>query len=118
MRFMYMVKTACTGQPPQRLLEELGKLAEREYQKGTVVDMGGLMPLAMATRVQVAGGKLDVTDGPFTESKEVVGGYAIFNFASKEEAVASAVEFMRLHQAYGEGWEGECEMREVAPPMH
>jgi hypothetical protein len=115
MRFMYLVKSACTGQPPPRLLEEMHKLAEREMKAGTVVDMGALMPVDMGARVRVSGGNVDVTDGPFAESKEVVGGWAIFDFKSREEALASAVEFMTLHKEYGEGWEGECEMRLVAP---
>ncbi|HEY5348503.1 MAG TPA: YciI family protein [Candidatus Lustribacter sp.] len=115
MRFMYLVKSASSGPPPQRLMEELDKLAEREMKAGTVVDMGGLLPLAMGARVRLAGGKIDVTDGPFAESKEVVGGYAIFEYPSREEALASAVEFMNVHLTYGEGWEGECEMRQMAP---
>src|SRR5665213_3028532 len=100
MRFMYLVKSASSGPPPQRLMEELDKLAEREMKAGTVVDMGGLLPLAMGARVRLAGGKIDVTDGPFAESKEVVGGYAIFEYPSREEALASAVEFMNVHLKY------------------
>jgi hypothetical protein len=114
MRFMYMVKSPTAGPPPQRLLEEMDKLAERETKAGTVVDMGGLLPLSMGARVRVAGGKVEVIDGPFAEAKEVVGGYAIFEFKTREEALASAVEFMNLHKEFGEGWEGECEMRQVA----
>jgi len=87
MRYMYLVKSACSGPPPQRLMEEIGKLAEREMKAGTVVDMGGLMPLAMGARVRLAGGKVDVIDGPFAEAKEVVGGYWLIQAASKEEAV-------------------------------
>jgi hypothetical protein len=113
MRFMYLVRSASSGPPPQRLMEELGKLAEREMKAGTVVDM---MPQAMGVRVRLTGGKVDVIDGPFAEAKEVVGGYAIFDYKSREEALASAVEFMNVHKEYGEGWEGECEMRQVAPP--
>lgn len=115
MRFMYLVRSATAGPPPQRLLEEMEKLAQRETKAGTVVDMGGFMPIALGASVRVAGGKLDVIDGPFAESKEVVGGYAIFDFKTREEAIASAVEFMNLHKAYGEGWEGVCEMRQIAP---
>jgi hypothetical protein len=103
------------GPPPQRLMEEIAKLAEREIKAGAMIDTGGLMPLAVGARVRLAGGRVDVIDGPFAESKEVVGGYAIFEFKSREEALASAVEFMTLHKDYGEGWEGECEMRPMAP---
>ena len=118
MRYMYLVTSATAGPPPQRLMEELGKLADREMKAGTVVDMGGLMPLAMGARVRLAGGKIDVIDGPFVEAKEVVGGYAIFDYESKERAIASAVEFMNLHKEFGEGWEGVCEMRQLAASGH
>jgi hypothetical protein len=116
MRFMYLVKSAPSGPPPQKLMAEIGKLADREIKAGRMVDMGGLMPLAMGARVRLSGGKVHVTDGPFTESKELVGGYAIMEFSTKEEALASAVEFMTLHKEFGDGWEGECEMRQMATP--
>jgi hypothetical protein len=113
MRYMYIVKSASTVPPSQKLLEEMGKLAEREQKAGTVVDMGGLTPLATGARVRLGGGKLEVIDGPFAEAKEVIGGYAIFEYKTRERAIASAVEFMELHHKYGEGWEGECEMRQI-----
>jgi hypothetical protein len=116
MRFMYLVRSTSDGEPPARLLEELHKLAEREMKAGTVVDMGGLMPLDMGTRVFLTGGKVNVIDGPFAEAKEVVGGYAVFEYPTRERAVACAVEFMNAHKEFGEGWEGECEMRQIAPP--
>jgi hypothetical protein len=115
MRFMYLVISASSGPPPQRLMGEIGKLAERETKAGRMVDMGGLMPLAMGARVKLAGGKIHVTDGPFAEAKEVIGGYAILEFNTKQEGLASAVEFMTIHKDYGEGWEGECEMRQMVP---
>jgi hypothetical protein len=79
---------------------------------------GGLMPLDTGARVELRAGKIKVMDGPFAESKEVIGGFAIFEFATRAEAVQSAVEFMDAHRLYGEGWEGICEMREMAsgPP--
>ena len=115
MRFMYLVRSANTNPPPARLMEEMGKLAAREHAAGTVVDMGGLMPLEMGARIRLTGGKLHVTDGPFAEAKEVIGGWAIFDYPTRERALESAKEFMQLHADYGEGWEGECEMRVVAP---
>lgn len=115
MKYMYLVKSSYVGPPSPRLMEEIDKLAEREMKAGTVVDMGGLLPLDMGARIRVEGGKVNVTDGPFAEAKEVVGGWAIFDFPTREAALASAVEFMTLHQQYGDGWEGECEMRVVAP---
>ena len=115
MKYMYLVKSSHAGPPSPRLMEEMDKLAERATKAGNVVDMGGLMPLDMGARIRVEDGQVSVTDGPFAEAKEVVGGWAIFDFKTREEALASAVEFMTLHQKYGEGWEGECEMRLMAP---
>jgi hypothetical protein len=118
MKYMYLVRSTSSSRPSQRLMEEMDKLAEREMRAGTVVDMGGLLPLDTGARVRVAGGKVTVTDGPFSEAKEVIGGYAIFDYKTREEAVASAVEFMELHNKYGDGWEGECEMRLLVPDGH
>jgi hypothetical protein len=114
MRFMSFVTSADTSPPTPELLEAMHKLANRELKAGRMIDSGGLMPLTMGARVSVAGGKVNVVDGPFVEAKEVIGGYAIFEFKNKEEAVASAVEFMQLHKDHMPGWEGTCEVRAFA----
>ena len=93
------------------------KLADREIKAGRMLDNGGLMPLAMGAQVRIKDGKLSVVDGPFVEAKEVVGGYAIFELPGKEEALASAVEFMQLHKDLMPGWEGTCELRAFAAPL-
>jgi hypothetical protein len=113
MRYMYLISAVEDGKPPpQRLMDEIGKLAEVELGAGRMLGQGGLLPTALgAARVTLKQGKLSVLDGPFAESKEVFGGYAIFDFATREEALASAVNFMELHAKYGDGWEGVCEMR-------
>lgn len=114
MRYMYLVvsQNEMDGPPPQRLMDEMAKLSEKRMADGSMVDSGGLLPTAMgAARITLKGGKLSVLDGPFTESKEVIGGYAIFDFATREEALASGLEFMELHRLYADGWEGVCEMR-------
>jgi hypothetical protein len=80
------------------------------------LDSGGLMPIAMGAQVRIADGQLSVVDGPFVETKEVIGGYAIFELPGKEEAVASAVEFMQLHRDLMPGWEGTCEVRTFMGP--
>jgi hypothetical protein len=113
MRYMSFVISSSEVPPTQELMEEMGKLAEREIKAGRLLDMGGLMPIDTGTRVTIKKGKLGVTDGPFTEAKEVVGGYAVFEFATKDEAVASAVEFMDLHKQFCPGWEGVCEVRAI-----
>jgi len=114
MRFMSFITSAHSGPPTPELLEAMHKLADREIKAGRMIDSGGLMPLAAGARVRIADGKLSVVDGPFVEAKEVIGGYAIFEFRNKEEAVASAVEFMQLHKDLMPGWEGTCEVRAFA----
>ena len=66
--------------------------------------------------MRVSGGKLNVIDGPFTEAKEVVGGYAQFELKSKQEAIDGAVRFMELHRKHWPGWEGEAEVRQIFGP--
>jgi hypothetical protein len=117
MRFMFIVKSSHQGPPSEALLAEMHKLADREIKAGRMLDNGGLMPLAMGAQIRVAGGQLSVVDGPFVETKEVIGGYAIFELPGKAEALASAREFMQLHQDFMPGWEGVCEMREFASAM-
>ena len=116
MRFMFIVTSAHVGPPPPALLEAMHKLADREIKAGRMLDNGGLMPVSMGAQVRVADGRLSVIDGPFVEAKEVIGGYAIFELQGKEEALASAVEFMQLHKDLFPGWEGTCEMRSFASP--
>jgi hypothetical protein len=115
MRFMSFVTTAHTGMPTPELMEAMGKLADREIKAGRMIDTGGLTPLADGAQVRIKDGELIVIDGPFVEAKEVVGGYAIFEFRNKEEALASAVEFMQLHRQHMPGWEGTCEVRAMWP---
>jgi hypothetical protein len=115
MRYMYLVSSSQnSGPPPQKLMEEIHKMATRERQAGRMIMDGGLMPLDMGARVELRGGKIKVMDGPFAETKEVIGGFAIFEYATREEAVQSAVEFMEAHRLYAAGWEGVCEMRPMA----
>lgn len=115
MRFMSIVTSPQPpAQPTPALLEAMHKLADREIKAGRMVDTGGLMPLATGAQVRIADGTLSVVDGPFVEAKEVIGGYAIFELRSKEEAVALAVEFMQLHKDHMPGWEGTCEVRAFA----
>jgi hypothetical protein len=114
MRFMFIVKSAHSGPPTPELLEAMHKLANREIKAGRMLDNGGLMPLATGAQVRIANGQLTVTDGPFVEAKEVIGGYAIFELRDKEEALASAREFMQLHKDLMPGWEGICEVRAFA----
>jgi hypothetical protein len=115
MKFMFIVKSAHVGPPPPQLLEAMHKLANREIKAGRMLDNGGLMPLATGAQVRIIDGRLSVLDGPFVEAKEVIGGYAVFELQGKEEALASATEFMQLHRDLFPGWEGTCELRAFAP---
>jgi len=94
----------------------MANLSEEAVKDGTMLGSGGLGPTSMGARVRLSGGQLTVTDGPFTEAKEVVGGYAQFELKSKEEAIAGALRFMELHKKHWPGWEGETEVRQMFGP--
>lgn len=113
MRYMFLTSSAEAGLvPPQRMIDEIEKLTEQEMAAGRMIARGGLMPTAMGSaRLESRRGKLKLTDGPFAESKEVLGGFAIFEFETREDALASLRSFMELHRAYWPEWEGVCEMR-------
>jgi hypothetical protein len=114
MKFMTMVKSSeSSGPPPQELMDAIAKLGEEAGGKGVMVDMGGLMPTAHGARVRVAGGKITVTDGPFAEAKEVIGGFAVFDVPSKDEAVYWTKRFMEVHKEHWPAWEGETEVRQI-----
>src|SRR3984885_16291189 len=97
--------------PPPALMEAMGQFVQKSLKDGTLVETGGLLPSKDGVRVRLAGGKITVTDGPFTESKEVIGGWAILEADSKAEAVRIATEFMELHRKYWPEFEGESEVR-------
>lgn len=114
MKFMTIVKGAeLASPPPTELMDAIAELGEEGAKAGVFVEMGGLYPTAMGARVRLAGGNLSVTDGPFTEAKEVVGGYAIYNVDSLEEAIKWTTRFMELHIIHWAGWEGETEIRQM-----
>jgi hypothetical protein len=115
MKFMTMVKgNENAGTPPQALFDAIDKLIAEQAKSGILVDAGGLLPTTQAARVRISGGKIKVTDGPFTEAKEVIGGYAILKAASLEEAIQMGKDFMELHIKHWPGWEGESEIRQMA----
>ena len=120
MRFMMMVKTGeRSGPPPKEMMEAMDKLAEEATKAGEMIESGGLGPTAGGSRVRLAGGKITVTDGPFTEAKEVFGGYAVSELRSKEEAIERTRRFMELHRKHWPGWEGETEIRQLfTAPQH
>lgn len=121
MRFMMMIKATASseaGQPPDpKLMEAVGKYTEEMIRAGVVLATGGLAPSFAGTRINLSGGKLAIIDGPFSETKELIGGYAIIQATSKEEAVEFGARFMKLHlEAMGPSYEGSCEVRQVFGP--
>ena len=114
MKFMMLVKHGKNpSPPPKELMDAIAILSDEAVNAGTMLGSGGLAPIEQSTRVRVSKGRLTVTDGPFAEAKEVVGGYAQFELKSKEEAIEGAVHFMELHQKHWPGWEGETEIRQI-----
>ena len=119
MRFISMVKSAeAKAVPPSKeFLEAMGQLTQDAAKAGCVmVGAEGLLPTTMGARVNLSKGKVTVMDGPFTEAKEVVGGFAIFDAPSKAEMLEWTRRFMDLHRTLLPGWEGECEVRQIAGP--
>ena len=108
MKFLSLYKSQERGVPPtQEEMERMGRLVEEGMKAGWLVATEGCLPSALGARVRRSDGKLSVTDGPFTEAKEVVGGFAILRANSKEEAIQLAKDFL---QVVGEG---ECELRQI-----
>jgi len=115
MRYMMIVRGNenfdRSGPPPAALMEAMDKLTADAVAAGKMVSMGGLRHTSEGARVRITGGKIVTTDGPFTEAKEVLGGFAIMELASKEEAIKEAEHFIELHRQHWPGWEGESEIR-------
>ena len=98
-------------------MDAMDQLIQEMAKDGcTMVEGVGLHPTSAGMRVRLADGKVTVTDGPFTEAKEVVGGFAIFEAPSKAEMMKWTQRFMALHKTHMPGWEGECEVRQIAGP--
>ncbi len=112
MKFLTLVRGAeQSGPPPKALMDAIGQLGAEAAKAGVMVDMAGLGPSAAGARIRIARGKLTVTDGPFTEVKEVIGGLAIYDVESRAEAIEWGTRFMQLHLEHWPAWEGECEIR-------
>jgi hypothetical protein len=114
MRFLSIYKSVERPTPPtQEEMEAMGKLIEEAMRKGWLLATEGCLPSKLGARVRKSGGKITVTDGPFTESTEVVGGFAIIKADSREEAVRLIQDFLKVVA------DGECELRQLykASPM-
>ncbi|WP_433253612.1 YciI family protein [Streptosporangium sp. CA-135522] len=119
MRYILLLKTQENpglGDPPKELMDAIARYGEETAKAGVLIDTGGLAPSAAGARVRLSGGKLSVTDGPFTETKELIASYALVQVESKEQAVEVATRFLQLHREHWAGWEGESEIRKLFGP--
>lgn len=109
MRFLSMIRVAETGQQPsERLMNEMGKLMDEMIREGSLIRTAGLRPSREGVRIRSNHGKLSTTEGPFTETKEVIGGFAVLEAKSMKEAIALTKRFLEVH---GDEWNLECEVR-------
>ena len=115
MRFLSMIRIQeNTGQvPSEQLMSDMGKLIEELTRAGRLISTAGLRPTSEGVRVRLRRGKLSMSDGPFMETKEVIGGYAILEAKSKEEAIELTRRFLEVH---GDEWDIECEVRQLDGP--
>ncbi len=108
MRFLAIYKTVETDAPPSaEEMARMGKLIEEGMKAGFLLATEGCLPSSKGARVRQSNGKVTVTDGPFTEAKEVIGGFAILQANSKEEAIAHCKNFLKV------AGDGESEIREL-----
>lgn len=108
MLFLSIYKTVERGVPPtQEEMNKMGKLIEKGMKSGWLVSTEGCLSSSFGARVRLSNGNLTVTDGPFTEAKELVGGFAILRTNTKEEAIELAKQFLPV------AGEGECELRQL-----
>src|SRR5262245_20446894 len=108
MRFLSIFKTPESHTPPSpEYVATMQKLVEEGMKAGWLIATEGCLPTALGARVRNSGGKLTVVDGPFTESKEVVGGFVILEAKSKDDAIRLAREFLKV------AGDGECELRQI-----
>lgn len=111
MRFLSIYKTRERNAPPSaEEVARMGKLIEESMKAGTLVATEGCLPSALGARVRRTGAGVTVTDGPFTESKELIAGFALLEANSKEHAIELAKQFLDV------AGEGECELRQIFTP--
>ncbi|MGH2363650.1 MAG: YciI family protein [Chloroflexota bacterium] len=114
MRYLGFIKPAHEyGDPPRALQDAMNGYVQEQLASGHVVETGGMAPTSQTIHVKLANSRLSVTDGPFTEAKEVTGGYAIMEYGSKGEAIEGMRTFLELHRTHWPEFEGECELREL-----
>jgi hypothetical protein len=113
MRYLIMLKANQPATPPPpELMEAIMNLGAEASASGALLDTAGLLPSAEGARVQLSGGRLTVTDGPFAEAKETIS-YALYDVRDKDEAIEWASRFLNLHRDLWDGWEGDAELLKV-----
>jgi hypothetical protein len=116
MRFLGTIKMAENADPaPPALYQAMGPFVREAIAAGVIAETGGLSPTAEGVYFRLEAGEVHVTDGPFSESKEVVGGYVVYDVPSREVAVDWSRRFVELHQKHWPGITCECELREMHP---
>ena len=114
MKFMTIVKSSeKLGPAPQAMNDAVEQAMAEGFKSGRIVEAGGLMKSETGAKVRLSGGKVTITDGPFTEAKEIIGGYAIYVVKSKAEIIEEARLFMELTKKHWPAWEGESEIRQL-----
>lgn len=114
MQFMCMLKHDEQAPTPIEVSAAMAEFEQEGRRNGTLVELGGLMPSAAGAIVSLADGRISHVDGPFAESKELVGGYAIVDVHSRDEAVELGRRLMAIHLEHAPGWAGSCEIRQIA----
>jgi hypothetical protein len=118
MKFLSLIRSSESyrnGPPPAALMEAMGKFVEKSKKEGVLVDTGGLLPSKDGVRMRIKNGELSITDGPFAETKEVIGGWAILQ-GTREQVMRAAKEFMDLHVKHWPEFECESELRPMFDP--
>ena len=115
MRYLSMIRIdEKSGKAPsEQLMQDMGRLIDEMTRPGKQASTAGLRPTAEGVRVRLRDGKLSTSDGPFTETKEVIGGFAVLEASSMQEAVELTRRFLRVH---GDEWDIECEVRQMEAP--
>lgn len=121
MRFMMLVKADKDyegGKPPApALMAAIGALGQEMFESGAMLEMGGLAPTSAGALLNLENGAIRVTDGPFAESKEVIGGYAVMQAGSRAEAIELARRFLQVHaDVLGKSYKGQVEVRQLFDP--
>ena len=115
MRFLSLIRIdEKRGQAPsEQLMQDMGRLIEEMTREKVLISTAGLRPTAEGVRVRLRAGRLSTIDGPFTEAKEVIGGYAVLEASSMKQAIELTQRFLRVH---GDEWDIECEVRPLDGP--